>query len=105
MTDGGRRSRFHRLREPRRGARPSHRRPALLRSPALRGAVAPTPETATAAASLRGIAGLDPTDSPATPSFSILRVCGPSVLMAEVDEAESHFQRALITRQHGLNRN
>lgn len=37
--------------------------------------------------------------------FSILRVFGPSVPTAEVDEAESHYKRAMLTRQFGLNRN
>lgn len=37
--------------------------------------------------------------------FSILRVFGPSVPSAEVDEAESHFKAALLTRHFGLNRN
>jgi hypothetical protein len=53
---------------------------------------------------LRDLAGLDPTHSRHF-QFSILRVFGPSVPTAEVDEAESHFKRALLTRQHGLNRN
>jgi hypothetical protein len=37
--------------------------------------------------------------------FSILRVFGPSVPTTDVDEAESHYKRALLTREHGLNRN
>lgn len=37
--------------------------------------------------------------------FSILRVFGPSATAAEVDAAEAHYKRALLTRQHGLNRN
>lgn len=37
--------------------------------------------------------------------FSILRVFGPSVPTAEVDEAEAHYKRAMLTRQWGLNRN
>lgn len=37
--------------------------------------------------------------------FSILRVFGPSVPAAEVDRAEAHFKRALLTREWGLNRN
>ena len=37
--------------------------------------------------------------------FSILRVFGPSVPTAEVDEAEVHYKRAFLTRQWGLNRN
>lgn len=38
-------------------------------------------------------------------AFSILQVFGPSTPMSEVDEAESHYKQALLTRQHGLNRN
>lgn len=38
-------------------------------------------------------------------AFSILRVFGPSTPLAEVDEAESHYKQALLTRQYGLNRN
>jgi len=53
---------------------------------------------------MRDIAGLDPTH-PRHFVFSILRVFGPSVPSADVDEAESHFKRALLTRQYGLNRN
>lgn len=37
--------------------------------------------------------------------YSILRVYGPSVPTAEVDDAEKHFKQALLTRQFGLNRN
>jgi hypothetical protein len=37
--------------------------------------------------------------------FSILRVFGPTATTAEVDAAEAHYKRALLTRQHGLNRN
>lgn len=37
--------------------------------------------------------------------YSLLRVFGPSVPTADVDLAEAHFKRALLTRQHGLNRN
>ncbi|MBB5923652.1 hypothetical protein FHR81_004723 [Actinoalloteichus hoggarensis] len=37
--------------------------------------------------------------------FSILRVFGPSTPTAEVDETEAHFKRALLSREHGLNRN
>ncbi len=53
---------------------------------------------------LRYLAGLDPSHARHF-QFSILRVFGPSVPAAEVDESESHFKRALLTRQHGLNRN
>ena len=37
--------------------------------------------------------------------FSILRVFGPSVPAAEVDAAEAHYKRAMLTRSFGLNRN
>jgi hypothetical protein len=37
--------------------------------------------------------------------FSILRVFGPSVPTPEVDEAEAHYKRALLTREFGYNRN
>ena len=37
--------------------------------------------------------------------FSILRVFDPSAPVAEVNAAESHFKRALMTREFGLNRN
>ena len=37
--------------------------------------------------------------------FSILRVLGPTATTAEVDAAEAHHKRALLTRQYGLNRN
>lgn len=37
--------------------------------------------------------------------FSILRVFGPSTSSSEVDAAESHYKRALLTRGFGLNRN
>lgn len=37
--------------------------------------------------------------------FSILRVFGTSTSSSEVDAAESHFKRALRTREFGLNRN
>lgn len=53
---------------------------------------------------LRELAGLDATHARHF-QFSILRVFGPSVPMADVDEAEAHFKRALLTRQYGLNRN
>jgi hypothetical protein len=53
---------------------------------------------------LRELAGLDPTHSRHF-VFSLLRVFGPSVPSAEVDEAESHFKRALLTREYGLNDN
>ena len=37
--------------------------------------------------------------------FSILRVFGPSTSPSEVDAAGAHYKRALMTREHGLNRN
>lgn len=37
--------------------------------------------------------------------FSILRVFGPSTSSTEVEKAESHYKKALLTREHGLNRN
>ncbi|MEX5300605.1 GIY-YIG nuclease family protein [Kocuria sp. CPCC 205273] len=37
--------------------------------------------------------------------YSILRVFGPSTSSSEVDVAESHYKRALLTRGFGLNRN
>lgn len=37
--------------------------------------------------------------------FSILRVFGPSVPTSEVDAAEAHYKRAMLTRTFGLNRN
>jgi hypothetical protein len=37
--------------------------------------------------------------------FSILRVFGPEATTGEVDDAEQHFKRALLTKQYGLNRN
>lgn len=37
--------------------------------------------------------------------YSLLRVFDPSTPGSEIDEAESHFKRALGSRAHGLNRN
>lgn len=37
--------------------------------------------------------------------FSILRVFSPGASTAEIDAAESHYKRAFLTRQFGLNRN
>jgi len=37
--------------------------------------------------------------------FSILRVFGPSTSSSEVNAAEEHYKRALMTREFGLNRN
>ncbi|GAA2241054.1 GIY-YIG nuclease family protein [Rarobacter faecitabidus] len=55
-------------------------------------------------AAMRDAAGLDPAH-PEQYQFSLLRVFGPHVPQAEVDMAEVHFKRALLTRQFGLNRN
>lgn len=53
---------------------------------------------------LRDLAGLDASHAQHF-RFSLLRVFGPSVPMPEVDEAEAHYKRALLTREYGLNRN
>jgi len=53
---------------------------------------------------LRQLAGLDATHARHF-QFSILRVFGPSVPAADVDDAEAHYKRALLTRQYGMNRN
>lgn len=45
--------------------------------------------------------GMDPT----TFRYSILRVFDPATPTRVIDEAESHFKRALDSRVHGLNRN
>ena len=37
--------------------------------------------------------------------FSISRVCEPSTPSSEVDDAETHYKEALLTRVFGLNRN
>lgn len=37
--------------------------------------------------------------------FSILRVFGPSTSSSEIDAAESHYKKSLLTREFGLNRN
>lgn len=37
--------------------------------------------------------------------FSLLRVFGPDTPTRDVDEAESHFKKALLTREYGMNRN
>ena len=37
--------------------------------------------------------------------FSILRVFSPGASTAEIDQAEAHYKRALLTRRFGLNRN
>lgn len=53
---------------------------------------------------LRDLAGLDATHSRHF-QFSTLWVFRPNAPRAKADEAESHFKRALVTRQHGMNRN
>ncbi len=54
---------------------------------------------------LKELAGLN-VDHARHFQFSLLRVFGPSVPAAEVDEAESHYKRALMTRKpFGLNLN
>ncbi|MCQ9162954.1 GIY-YIG nuclease family protein [Arthrobacter sp. STN4] len=53
---------------------------------------------------LRDLDKLDPTHRQHF-QFSILRVFDPGASMAEVDAAESHYKRILLTRQFGLNRN
>ncbi|GAB2773345.1 GIY-YIG nuclease family protein [Terrabacter koreensis] len=53
---------------------------------------------------LRALAQCDP-DHARHFVFSLLRVFGPDAPNAEVDAAEAHFKRALLTREFGLNRN
>lgn len=53
---------------------------------------------------LRGLCARDSTHARHF-QFSLLRVFGPGVPPAAVDEAEDHYKRALVTREHGLNRN
>ena len=54
---------------------------------------------------LRELAGLDPSHAHHF-VFSILRVFGPNAIASEVDEAESHYKRALLTRHpFGMNSN
>ncbi len=45
-----------------------------------------------------------PTNHARQSVFSILRVFGPSTSSTEVNAAESHYKRALMTREFGLNR-
>lgn len=49
-----------------------------------------------------GDVGLRPLN-PATFRFSLLRVFDPAAPTHEIDPAESHFEVALGTREHGLN--
>lgn len=53
---------------------------------------------------LRDLAGAD-ADHARHFTFSLLRIFGPNTPPAEIDEAEEHYKRALLTRVHGLNRN
>jgi hypothetical protein len=53
---------------------------------------------------LRELAGLDPSHARHF-MFSILRVFGPTAIASEVDTAEAHYKRALLTRAFGYNRN
>lgn len=54
---------------------------------------------------LRDLAGLDPSHARHF-VFSILRVFGPSVIASEVDEAEAHYKRSLLSRRpFGMNWN
>ncbi|MDQ0733139.1 GIY-YIG nuclease family protein [Arthrobacter sp. B1I2] len=53
---------------------------------------------------LRELAGAD-ADHARHFRFSILRVFAPSATTAQVDAAEAHFKRALLSRQTGNNRN
>lgn len=53
---------------------------------------------------LRQLADLDPSHARHF-KFSILQVFGPAATTREIDEAESHYKEALLTRRYGLNRN
>ena len=53
---------------------------------------------------LRQLAGLDPSHARHF-QFSILQVFGPTATTREIDDAESHYKQALLTRRYGLNRN
>lgn len=53
---------------------------------------------------LRQLAGLDPAHARHF-RFSILQVFGPAATSREIDEAESHYKEALLTRRYGMNRN
>lgn len=53
---------------------------------------------------LRALAG-GSTDHAQHFVFSLLRVFGPDTPTRDVDEAESHFKKALLTREYGMNRN
>ncbi len=54
---------------------------------------------------LRELAAVDPSHSRHF-IFSILRVFGPAAIPSEVDEAEAHYKRALLSRRpFGMNWN
>ncbi|WP_400160412.1 GIY-YIG nuclease family protein [Arthrobacter sp. BPSS-3] len=53
---------------------------------------------------LRELTGAD-AEHPQSFQFSILRVFSPSAPMEQVDAAEAHFKKALLSRQAGHNRN
>ncbi|WP_420123933.1 GIY-YIG nuclease family protein [Nakamurella sp.] len=53
---------------------------------------------------LRQLANLDPRHARHF-KFSILQVFGPAATTREIDEAESHYKEALLTRRWGMNRN
>lgn len=53
---------------------------------------------------LKNLIGLDPNHREHF-VFSILRVFGPATPTSDVDEAEAHYKRVLLSRTHGLNRN
>lgn len=55
-------------------------------------------------AALRELDGIDVTHRQHF-QFSILQVFDPSTPTSKIDAAESHFKKALLTRDHGLNRN
>lgn len=68
------------------------------------GAGASMPGTATAAMSLSG-SWLPPTPGTGSTSSSAFCRSSPSSPAAQVDAAEAHFKRALLTRQFGMNLN
>lgn len=53
---------------------------------------------------LRELVGED-ADHPQRFRFSLLRVFGPTTPGDEIDAAESHWKEALVSREHGYNRN
>jgi len=50
---------------------------------------------------MRELIGHDP-NQPGRYLFSILQVFGPQIPRSEIDAAEIHFKRALLSRKHGL---